>query len=108
MISSSHRVSKNLFPKALSSGKNSSGTLHTLHVSKIEMPKSKFSVVVSKKVEKSAVKRNLLRRRCYSILKESEPSLEKGIYLLFLKKDSARASFGELQSDINDSLKRYK
>ena len=81
-----------------------------------------FSVVVSKKVAKTAVSRNKIRRRCYSILRKlikkplpaailQNPSGEFGrasFIALFAKKGVEKATFQEFQADIEKLLEKAK
>ena len=67
------------------------GPLNTTH----------FSVVVAKKVAKTAVSRNKIRRRCYSILKKVQESLNNYYFIiLFAKKGVEKATFAEVRADI--------
>ncbi len=53
-----------------------------------------MAVSVSKKVSKSAVDRNTLRRRTYSVLMSLLPKLNKGLYLIRAK-PGAKGLHGE-------------
>ncbi len=62
----------------------------------------RFAVVVSKKVEKSAVKRNHIRRRVYEAIRaeyENAPKKRDFIFVVY-SKDIAMMDFAELQSVI--------
>jgi|GEM_PF-5735618 len=56
--------------------------------------------VVSKKIATKAVKRNLIKRRCRASLAPHLAALPAATYLFQAKKDSARASYAEIHSDI--------
>ena len=59
----------------------------------------RFAVVVSKKVEKSAVKRNRIRRRVYEVIRknfESIPRKTDYIFVVF-SKDVEKMRVGELE-----------
>lgn len=61
---------------------------------------SKFAVVVSKKVSKSAVVRNKIRRRIYHSLK-SEIDTNKGLFVIFIYSDNFKSiKFNQLQTII--------
>lgn len=61
---------------------------------------SKFAVVVSKKISKSAVVRNRIRRRLYASLK---PHLNnKGLFVLFVYSDNFKSiKFAVIKSSIS-------
>ena len=62
---------------------------------------SRFTVVIGKKVIKSAVRRNSVRRRVYEIIRLEEPTLKSG-------HDMALMVFsGEVYSMDHDSLKNW-
>ena len=60
------------------------GSLMSLHVlTDDRLQIGKAAVVVSKKVDKSAVKRNRIRRRIYEIVRTHQPQLNKPAGLVF-------------------------
>lgn len=57
-----------------------------------------IAVVVSKKVSRTAVKRNLIRRRFYSVLRPLVRSgALRGSYILYPNKEAIQASFGDVE-----------
>lgn len=66
----------------------------------------KITVIVSKKIIKTAVSRNRLKRRIYSIMQEHLSHMQSGIYMIYIKKESKNASYRELKDDINNVLKK--
>ncbi|HEY9583857.1 MAG TPA: ribonuclease P protein component [Candidatus Paceibacterota bacterium] len=63
--------------------------------------KSRFAVSVPKKVAKTAVLRNKIRRRVYSAIGAMGPMINLGFNaILIMKSGVERASFEELASDI--------
>lgn len=86
MLKRKERLDSKLFTYTFKQGKR----LNKEHITAIFLPETSFkaSVVVSKKIEKRAVKRNLWRRRVYSLLREvkSDLGFEKGGYYIFLLK----------------------
>ncbi len=77
MLPSSKRLTTTLFKKVLEKGKIFSSNLFVIKLQKTEGI-SRFSVAVSKKVEKTAVGRNKMRRTAYSYLRHLYPSIKKG------------------------------
>ena len=66
----------------------------------------KVAAVVSARVEKKAVKRNLLRRRMYEALRPRLPLLSGSRLVITAKKGAPALSFKELQSEISELLRR--
>lgn len=70
---------------------------------------SKFAFSCSKKVLKSAVKRNLLRRRGYSALSFYIKDIKKGFYFIFVfKKTEKIPSFDDIKTDLFELLQLAK
>ena len=66
----------------------------------------KVAAVVSARVEKKAVKRNLLRRRMYEALRSHLPTLCGSRLVITAKKGAPALSFKELQSELSALLAR--
>ncbi len=69
--------------------------------------KQRYAVVVSKKVLKSAVGRNRIRRRVYEAIRLELPRINKPVDCIFViyNKDVATIPFKELRSLVNNLLK---
>jgi ribonuclease P protein component len=70
---------------------------------------SKFSVVVSKKVAKTAVLRNKIRRRVYSCIREilkTSSTRKPGLLVFFAKKDVDKLKFINLKSEVENLLSK--
>ncbi len=113
MLPKKNRISRALFDTLLKKGiffhsQNLSFRVVKTLTGKKEL--SKFSFVASKKVSKSAVKRNLLRRRGYSALKDAlgNEKIRTGGVLgaFFFKKGAEKIGFSELHSEISLLLKK--
>ena len=65
-----------------------------------------YAFVAPKKIAKTAVKRNFLRRRGYNILRSF--NLNKGAGIFFYKKEGLIASPVEIKNDIDILLKKAK
>lgn len=68
MISKNQRLSKNRVEFLLKKGLKSSNNFFGGRFLPNNLLTNRFSVVVSKKISKSAVERNLIRRQAYTIL----------------------------------------
>ena len=69
--------------------------------------KQRYAVVVSKKILKSAVSRNRIRRRCYEAIRVLLPNIQKPVDCIFIinSKDILDIDFKELRTLIRDLLK---
>ena len=97
MLQKTHRIRRSAF-SPISAGKPLFSPLFSVKYRKNIHTISRFSVVVSKKVEKTAVGRNLLKRRVYSVLKMAEKEPIQAIF--YLKKESKGADFKTLESEV--------
>lgn len=70
---------------------------------------SRASVVVSKKTAKTAVSRNLLRRRFYSVLSPLLAVIKTPVIIVVYPKNEAKkALFSDLKTEIEKALKQAK
>jgi len=86
MLKKLDRISRTEFATYFKTGKRH----HFPHLTIIHQPADRFSasVVVSKKVAKKAVKRNVLRRRLYEILRTKYVAHSvTGVWIVLLKPD---------------------
>lgn len=60
----------------------------------------KVIISVSKKVSKSAVARNTIRRRIRPVMRELSPKLKTGIYLIVVKPGAEKLKSEELKSEL--------
>lgn len=100
MLSRSQRISKKLFPNSLS-GRVFSTDFYSLRLVQGKEKGEVFrgSVVVSKKIAKTAVKRNLIRRRFYSLLREYGNKFPPGsLAVLYVRAPAMTAKYSELKS----------
>ena len=68
--------------------------------------RQRYGVVVSKKVLKSAVGRNRIRRRVYEAIRAEQPKIQQPVDCIFIvyTKEIANIDFRELRSLIHDLL----
>jgi ribonuclease P protein component len=107
MLPRSNRIPKKLFP-GTSSGKVFSNNAFTLKFLAKNGSNEEFraGVVVSKKVAKTAVKRNLLRRRVYAVIRGEKAKIPKGARIIIYAKSGATdLSFAELKHGITELFK---
>ena len=69
--------------------------------------RQRFAVVVSKKVLKSAVGRNRIRRRIYEAIRLEMPKIEKPVDCIFIVyvKDVLDIDFKDIRNTVRDLLK---
>lgn len=100
MLSSSNRLSTSIFKHIIQNG----GVFHgNFFIIRCEYSKdlSHFAVSVPKKVAKTAVLRNKIRRRVYSIIRKFKDSFISKQNIVFIaKKDIEKVSFIELTDEI--------
>lgn len=65
----------------------------------------KITIIVSKKIIKTATSRNLIKRRVYNIISEHVFNMKPGIYMVYIKKEAKSASYIKLKENIEDVLK---
>jgi ribonuclease P protein component len=109
MLSRTHRFhGHNTVRNAYRSGRAVRGSVASLHFYVNERRRSfRAAVVVSRKVNKSAVTRNRIRRRVYEVLRNESSKFEKPYDLVVTVYDSQMAdmSAGELKHAITGLLK---
>ena len=86
--------------RAISGARRISGDLFSLSLSPATSGTVQCACVVSKKVSKLAVKRNLIRRRCRAALQEVIPALAQGVYIFHAKRESLQAPYADIEADI--------
>ena len=69
--------------------------------------KQRYAVVVSKKILKSAVGRNRIRRRVYEAIRLELPKIQKPVDCIFIinSKEILDTDFKDIQKNIRDLLK---
>lgn len=108
MIPSAQKVNSDLFKLLMGRGRGFNSESFSLKVFFTGGSlKPKFSVVVSKKLEKSAVGRNKIKRRIYSLLRSHLKTAKPGsISVLFLKKKVGRDILFPLNLEIDTLLRK--
>ncbi|OGY08105.1 MAG: ribonuclease P protein component [Candidatus Blackburnbacteria bacterium RIFCSPHIGHO2_01_FULL_43_15b] len=108
MLPHQHRLtSKNDFDQVFSKGKNIRGKFfNVIILSNGSSKKSRFGVIVSNKVSKSAVVRNMIKRAIRSFVQDQIAGFERGLDVVVVAKNSASsqdklALFEDLKSCFN-------
>ncbi len=109
MLPSKNRVNKTLFKEILKNGRSiHSPSFSFKYLNNPISTERQFSVVVSKKVLKRAVDRNLLKRRIYSILKEQLKLNKPYSCVIWPKKEISKMSYAELSVLLLNELKKIR
>jgi len=115
MLPKKHRIKRIEFPSQKTRGVSVHGEYTTLRfynenkIAEKNNSTAKFSVVVSKKIAKKAIDRNLLKRRAYFSLKKITQNIKKPIVcVLYMKKGSFEQSYKNIKSDIEETFKKSK
>ena len=89
-----------------SSVRGALGSLHVFHDPKRD--KMKVAVVVSKKVHKSAVIRNRIRRRVYEIVRTSDLTKQCELIFTVYQVEAATMPAPQLHSEVTELFHRAK
>lgn len=107
MLSKEKRIPRVLFSSILTNGRSFHLPIISIKVLENKDENSRFSFVVSKSVSKSAVKRNLIKRRGYSIIQKHLKNIKSGyLYVFFIKKGVEKSKFAEFEEEIVEILKK--
>jgi ribonuclease P protein component len=101
MLSKRERIPRSQFADLLQSRQYKNSAHFTLRAAPSKSG-ARFAVSVSKKVSKSAVVRNRVRRRAYSAL----PKAGQGLYLLIAKPGAEKAKGDELREELASLFKK--
>jgi ribonuclease P protein component len=103
MLSKKSRIPRKLFPELLLNSKYTNSSAFSLRfVIPVSMKETRVGVSVSKKISKSAVVRNRVRRRAYTALAAIISNLPSGLFL-FVAKSGVEKLRGE---KLKDELKK--
>ncbi|MBM2817511.1 MAG: ribonuclease protein component, ribonuclease protein component [Parcubacteria group bacterium] len=107
MLNKKNKANKSLFKAIIKKGSSYFSQNISLKIIKTDDAGHKFGVAVSKKELKTAVKRNLLKRRTSSILQKIEPKISAGFScVVFLKKGALDIPYQKLQDEMVFLLKK--
>jgi ribonuclease P protein component len=105
MLSKKERLSRAEFNLFFSVGRK----FHGVHLGMSYVPYHELhaSVVVSRKIEKTAVKRNKIRRRIYAILRHAKAEQDiHGVYIFFVKKNVSAQAYDVLSEEVQTLIKK--
>lgn len=102
MLPKKKRVTKELFQEIIKQGGTLSTSLFTFRYIKQKAPQ--YAFIVPKSVAKQALKRNLLRRKGYSVLRQNTP--KSGAGLFFYKKHTKKITIDDIKTNIDIILSK--
>lgn len=104
MLPRSLRIGTSLFSEITEKGRFSNGKFFLFRFVKSE-GKSRFSVTVSKKVSKSAVDRNKIRRRVYSLLRKHISNIKDGYRIVIsVKSGTDKIDIKDLNKELESDF----
>ncbi len=104
MLPKDRRISRKLFKPLLASRKYFNSTHFTARVASSD--EARIAISVSKKISKSAVVRNKIRRRVYSATRDLFPHLSKNLFLLVAKSGAEKLKGQSLKDELALLLKK--
>jgi len=97
------------FQAVFGEGKRVSGAAFRLHVLlKTQATQTRLGVTVSKRVDKSAVGRNRLRRRAKEVFRLQRPTLPCGDYVVLAKPDAAKLDNAGVRAELVNLFERAR
>jgi ribonuclease P protein component len=107
MLSKKNRIPREML-SVVQKQRSSGNSLHFILLVGGGEKAPRFSVSVSKKVSKSAVVRNAIRRRVYTVLQSFVSVVSPNLYLIRAKSGAEGAKGEKLSQEIFSLLKTYK
>jgi len=107
MIPSAHKISlDNDFEKIFKTGRSVYGRFLGFKILKNDLDHSRFSIILGKKIKKSAVTRHLLKRKIFSIIAKERTKLPFSIDCVIIVLPSVKENpkFSELETEIKETL----
>ncbi len=110
MLAKTYRLKlKNDFDRIFKQGKFVSQKFFTLGFIKNTLLFSRFAIVVPKKIAKSAVTRNSIKRKAAEIIRLNMDKIKTGFDMVFIGKALVKGKkYQELSDDIGDLLEKAR
>lgn len=101
MLKKSKRLNTSIFNNIIEKGQSFHGPFLIVRAKSVDSP-SKFAVSVPKKVAKTAVLRNKIKRRVFDCLKEIIPNIKKnGNFIFIAKTGIEKLKYIQIKEEIN-------
>ncbi|AKM83945.1 TPA: ribonuclease P protein component [Candidatus Campbellbacteria bacterium] len=108
MLNKKNRLTKEEFDIVFKNGASKNSNYFNIKILKTDNSEKKFAFAVSKKIIKGSIKRHFLKRRVYSIIRNSLENIPDGVSIIFfLKKEGENINFQETEKDIQNIIEKY-
>jgi ribonuclease P protein component len=104
MLPKRERLDTKRFDEIIASGRNISAGAFYLKALNSDL--LRFSVVIPKKVAKSAIKRHLLKRRVFNSIKENKAIFPVGDYIVFANKEMVDMNTLQINENIKNMAQK--
>ncbi len=105
MIAKKYRVPKELIPRILKNGDSFKSQFFIVRKEENEVNYDRFRVIISRKVESKAVRRNKLRRQVYEAIRLKLKDTSQGTdFILIPKSHITKKSYTEIEEDIAKNI----
>ena len=114
MLAKKYRLSGYQVSQTFKKGRVFNASLFTLKFLPLknispELKNSRFSITVSLKIEKKAVRRNRIRRQVYEIIRHLLPKLKPGWAIAILaKKEILKASYWQMEKELQTTFREIR
>lgn len=109
MLPTNRRINKASFKDNLKGVVFHNQSLYLKLVNQIDLKSNQFAVIIPKKVKKTAVGRNLLKRRIFAVIQNNLKNIKNSFqYYFYIKKDLSSLSFSDLTNEVLDLLGKAK
>jgi ribonuclease P protein component len=103
MFKKSYRLNTSTFKEVFNFGKTTKNQFFLIKIKENNLTHSRFSVVVSKKIEKKAVRRNYLKRKIYHALKEVFVEYPVADYIFILNSSIKDLQYKDLVKNLKNT-----
>jgi len=105
MLNKKNRLTKEEFDIVFKNGFSKNSEYFNIKILETKDINKKFAFVASKKIIKGAIKRHFLKRRIYSIIRNSLENIRDGVSIIFfLRKEGENINFQETEKDIQNII----
>ena len=96
MLKKRFKLNTSEFKEVFNFGKTTKSPYFILKTKDNSLPYSRFAVVVSKKISKKAVERNLIRRRFFHAIEQQINAFKKQDYIFILNSESKDLQYKDI------------
>lgn len=106
MLKKENRISSSiLFKQIFTQGARKENKYFRIIFKKNNLDCPRYGIIVSSRISKSAVQRNILKRKIRNILRDLTPTFYKGLDIVVItKQDSLKINFPKLKESLSELL----